>query len=91
MQADTAPWAEKLQFQFFREAPAWKKAEVAGDLAHGAIMLKRLEIERQHPQDSPIQIRRRLADFLLGPQLAARWLGPLPADADLEDDHGPRA
>ncbi len=90
LQADTAPWAERLQFKFFREAPSWRKVQVAGDLTRGAIQLKRLELERQYPQDSPAQIRRRLADFLLGPELAARWFGPRAVVGTVEgkeDDH----
>jgi hypothetical protein len=80
LQADTAPWAEQLQFKFFREAPAWRKLEIAGDLTRGAILLTVAELERRFPQASPAEIRRRLADKLLGPELAARVYGPLVSD-----------
>ncbi len=78
-----------MQFKFFREAPAWKKLQVAGDLARWAVDLSRLELERRYPEASPAEIRRRLADKILGPELAARVYGPLPtgADPDKADGH----
>jgi hypothetical protein len=35
-------------------------------------------LRRRHPDASPEELRRRLADMLLGPELAARAYGPLP-------------
>ena len=65
MQADTAPWAERLQFKFFREAPAWLKLQTAGNLTRWAISMAQAEV------------RRQLADKILGPELAARMYRPI--------------
>ena len=35
-------------------------------------------LRQRYPDDSPAQRQRRLADLLLGPELAARVYGPLP-------------
>jgi len=37
-------------------------------------------LRQRHPDDTPAQRRRRLADLLLGPELAACVYGPLPED-----------
>jgi len=77
MHADTAPWAEEIQFRFFREAPAWRKLQVADDLTRGMLQLVQTGLEARHPDDTPAQIRRRLADVVLGEELALRVYGPL--------------
>jgi hypothetical protein len=90
LQADTAPWAERLQFKFFREAPAWQKLQTAGNLTRWAITMAQAELERRYPAASPAEIRRRLADKLLGPELAARVYGPIITDDQASGD-GPGA
>ncbi len=87
LQADTAPWAERLQFKFFREAPAWQKLQTAGNLTRWAISVSQAEIERRYPLASPSEVRRRLADKILGPELALRVYGPIITD-DKAGDHG---
>jgi hypothetical protein len=37
-------------------------------------------LRQRHPDDTPAQRRRRLADLLLGPELAACVYGPLPEE-----------
>ena len=37
-------------------------------------------LRQRHPNDSPAQRRRRLADLLLGQELAARVYGPVLED-----------
>ena len=77
LHADTDAWAEEIQFKFFREAPAWRKLEIAGDLTKGMLQLAESGLRSRHPQASPAEIRRRLADMLLGPELAAKVYGPI--------------
>lgn len=76
MHADTDAWAEELQLQFFRTAPAWRKLELAGDLIAGTLLLTQRGLEQRHPQASAEQIKRMLADLMLGEELAARVYGP---------------
>jgi hypothetical protein len=37
-------------------------------------------LRERHPQDSSAQLRRRLADLLLGKELAAKAYGPMPGN-----------
>lgn len=82
MHADTDTWAEEIQLKFYREAPAWRKLEMAGDLTRGALVLAESGIKSRYPSSSPLQLRRRLADILLGPELANRVYGKLEEVCD---------
>ena len=39
-------------------------------------------LRQRHPDDSPAQRKRRLADLMLGPELAAQVYGPLPEEEE---------
>ena len=54
------------------EAPAWKKWERMGQLNRQARGLAAAGLRRQYPDASESELRRRLTDLLLGPELAAR-------------------
>jgi len=77
MHADTAEWAERIQLQHFRDAEPSRKLEMAADLTSTVLSLAETGLRNRHPQSSPAEIRRRLADMLLGPELAVRVYGPL--------------
>jgi len=77
MHMDTSPWAEELQLKFYRDAPAWRKLEVAGDLTRGLLILAEAGLKERYPKDSPAMLRRRLAGVILGADLAAQVYGPL--------------
>ena len=82
MHADTDTWAEEIQLKFFREAPPWRKLEMAGQLTQGMMTLAESGLKSRHPQASPLELRRRLADMLLGPELANRVYGELKEACD---------
>lgn len=82
MHMDTAPWAEQIQMKFYREAPAWRKLKMCEELTSGMLRLAEAGLEARHPQASQGEIRRRMADTLLGPELAARVYGPLVPSND---------
>ena len=82
MHADTASWADDLQLEFFREAPAWRKLEMAGQLTRGMRQLAESGLRSRYPQLSSAEMKRRLADILLGPELAARAYGQSEDDCD---------
>lgn len=83
---DTSPEAERVQIELLRRAPAWRKLELLGRLNAMARTLALSGLRRRHPEATPAELRRRLADLLLGPELAARAYGPLPGDS--EAPHG---
>ena len=75
--SDTRPEAEQVQINLLRQAPPWRKLEMLGQLNQAARTLALSGLLRRHPLASPQELRRRLADLLLGPALAYRVYGPL--------------
>ena len=77
---DTTSEAEAVLVRLWRETPAWRKWELMEDLNRAARELALAGLHRRYPDDSPEVLRRRLADLLLGPELAAKayGLGPVP-------------
>jgi hypothetical protein len=78
---DTAPEIERMQLDLLREMPAWRKVELVGEMYRTVRTMALAGLRERHPHDSPERIRRRLADLMLGPELAERVYGPLPEDA----------
>jgi hypothetical protein len=77
---DTNPEIEKLQMEGLRQMPAWRKLALVSSMNRMVRTLALAGLRERYPDDSPAQRRRRLADLILGPDLAARALGP-----DLEE------
>jgi hypothetical protein len=82
MNQDTSPEVEAILFAYWREAPAREKWQRMVELNHSARLLALAGLRRRHPGASEAELRRRLADLILGPELAERAYGPLP-----EPDH----
>jgi hypothetical protein len=74
---DTHPEAERVQIELLRQAPAWRKLEMVGQLNQTVRTLALSGLRQRHPEATPQELRRRLADLLLGPNLAAQVYGPL--------------
>lgn len=75
-QSDTPPAIEQLQIERLRRLPAWRKLALVGEMSDTVRLLALAGLRQRHPHDSPAQLRRRLADLVLGPELAARAYGP---------------
>ena len=78
--SDTSPEAEELLVELLRQAPAWRKLELMGQLNAMARILVLSQLRVQYPDATEEELHRRLADRLLGPELAARAYGPLPEE-----------
>ena len=82
---DTRPEAERVQIELLRQAPPWRKLEMVAQMNQTVRTLALSGLRQRHPQATPEELRRRLADLLLGPALAARvygpWLGEDQSDA----------
>jgi hypothetical protein len=74
---DTRPEAEQVLFELLRQAPSWRKLEMLGQLNQMAQTLALSGLRQRHPQATPQELRRRLADLLLGTTLAEQVYGPL--------------
>lgn len=78
---DTTPAAERVQIDLLRSAPAWRKLRAMDQLNQSVWLLALSGLRQRYPQASPEELRRRLADLVLGPELAQRVYGPGPTNA----------
>ena len=74
---DTSPEAEEVLVGLLRKTPTWRKAEMVGQLNLTVRQAAMTALRHRHPEASPQELRRRLADILLGRELAERAYGPL--------------
>jgi hypothetical protein len=60
-----------------RQAPPWHKLQMVGQLNQAVRSLALSGLRQRYPQTTSQELHCRLADLLLGPELAARLYGPL--------------
>ena len=77
---DTHPEAEQVLIELLRGASPARKVAVVLSANRTARELAVTGLRERHPGESPARLRRRLADLWLGPELAAKAYGRLPAD-----------
>jgi hypothetical protein len=75
---DTQPETERIQIELLRQAPAWRKLEIVGQLNATVRTLALSGLHQRNPTASPEIIRRMLADLILGEALASRVYGDIP-------------
>ncbi len=75
--SDTRPKVAVLQLALLRQATPARKLAMVGEMNQAVKMLALSGLRSRYPDDSPEMIRRRLADLLLGPELAQLVYGPL--------------
>ena len=74
--ADTSPEAQAVLIALLREAPAWRKLRALGQLNAMAKVLALSGLRERYPQATEPELQRRLADRVLGRELAAEVYGP---------------
>jgi hypothetical protein len=79
---DTSPDARRVLVELSRQAPAWRKLEMVAEMNAAVRGLMLTGLRERHPQATPEQLQRWLADLLLGPTLAARVYGPTPEEPE---------
>ena len=79
---DTRPEAEAVFIGLLRQAPPWRKLIMVGQLNQAVRTLALSGLRTRHPEATSEELRRRLADLLLGPDLAAQVYGPLGGQED---------
>ena len=82
---DTNVETEAIQLTLLRRTPPWQKLQMLAELNQSAHTLALVGLRRRYPQATPPQLRRYLADLLLGQTLAAQIYGPLPAELETTD------
>ena len=78
--SDTSQATERVLFDLAREAPAWRKVELMGVMYRTVCDLALSGLRNRYPHSSENELRRRLADLLLGTELALRAYGPFPGN-----------
>jgi hypothetical protein len=73
--SDTHPKMEALQIQLWRQASPTRKMNMLAQLNASARLLALTGLRSQFPQASEAELRRKLADLLLGEELARRVYG----------------
>jgi len=81
---DTSPEAEAVLIRLLREAPPWRKLEMVGQLNAAVKTMMLIGLKERHPNDSPEMLRRRMADLLLGEELALKVFGPLQEELNAD-------
>ena len=79
--ADTHPRMEALQIQLWRQASPTKKMNMLAQLNASARTLALTGLRAQFPQATEAELRRKLADLLLGEELARKVYGEI-SDAE---------
>lgn len=75
--SDTDPKIEKRQFDLMRQIPPSQKLIMVANLNQAVIELALSNLRAQYPHESTTRLRRRLADRILGTELAQKAYGPL--------------
>lgn len=73
--SDTHPKMEALQIQLWRQASPTRKMNMLAQLNASARMLAMTGLRSQYPQFSDVELHRKLADILLGEELARKVYG----------------
>lgn len=78
--SDTTPEAEAVLIRLLREMAPWQKLAMVNQL-NATVRTRALSgLKSRHPSASEAELRRRLADLLLGPELAEKAYGPFPEE-----------
>jgi len=73
--SDTHPKMEALQIQLWRQASSTKKMNMLAQLNASVRMLALKGLRAQYPQATEAELHRKLADLLLGEELAQKVFG----------------
>jgi hypothetical protein len=73
--SDTDPKMEALQVRLLREAPVWRKLEMLAQLNASAHLLALSGLRQRYPQALESELQRRMANLLLGEDLARKVYG----------------
>ena len=76
---DTSHAAQQVLIELLRPLPAWRKLRMVADMNATVRVLALVGLRERFPEAGPAELHRRLADLLLGEELAAKADGPLDA------------
>jgi hypothetical protein len=73
---DTSPEAQVVLIRLMREPPPQRKLELAAEMFETVKLLALSGLRTRYPDAGEEELRRRLADILLGEELARKAYGP---------------
>ncbi|HBO33745.1 MAG TPA: hypothetical protein DD636_03250 [Anaerolineaceae bacterium] len=73
--SDTQPQIERMQIEIIRRMPSWKKFAIVDDLNETVRAFALSGIKQSHPNANAEQIRRLLAERMLGTDLMHKVYG----------------
>ena len=76
LDSDTHPEITAIQMDLLRKATPARKLELVGQMNLTVKTLALSGLKTRFPHDTPEILRRRLADLILGPELAQKVYGP---------------
>jgi predicted component of type VI protein secretion system len=76
--SDTHPKMEALLIELWRTASPTRKMQMLAELNQSARLLALTGLRSQYPQAGEAELRRRLADLLLGEEIANKVYGEIP-------------
>ena len=77
LSSDTHPKMEALQIHVWRQASPTRKMHMLAQLNESARTLALMGLRSRYPHASETELRRRLADLLLGEELARKVYGEM--------------
>jgi hypothetical protein len=77
---DTHPEADRVQTELLRQAPAWRKLQIVGEMNQAVRTLALSGLRQRFPRANDIELQRRFADLWLGEELAVRAYGKRGGD-----------
>jgi hypothetical protein len=81
LSSDTDPQAETVLVALLRQAAPARKLAMVGELNATVRTLAQAGLRQRFPDASNAELRRRLADLLLGADLATQVYGPITLES----------
>ena len=78
--SDTSKATERVLFELARQTPSWRKIELIGEMRRTVYDLAMSGLRERYPEASANELRRHLAEIVLGRELALRAYGPFPGN-----------
>ena len=75
--SDTHPSAQAVQDRLLSRLPVWRKLNMLAELNHTARQIALEGLRERFPEASEDDLRRHLAERLLGSDIARKVYGPL--------------
>jgi len=72
LSSDTHPKVERMQIEFIRRMPMWKKLSIVDGLNETVKTLAITGIKQRNPNATAEQVRRMLVELMLGAELARK-------------------